>query len=166
MLSVVILMDVSEIDSDKPRRLCSIALWLLAAGVALSVAMIAFVLADGWGSVQRYGFPLNASINNLLSIVAMIGVLLLADRMVRRIKAGNPPFSEENAHCFQLMAVIVFAKFVLSLLVQFFMYGSNPGLRQDIFFSPDALIACMVLAAFYYTFKYGTTLQNEVQDLV
>ncbi len=54
MLSVVILMDVSEIDSDKPRRLCSIALWLLAAGVALSVAMIAFVLADGWGSVQRY----------------------------------------------------------------------------------------------------------------
>ena len=86
--------------------------------------------------------------------------------MIRRIRSGIPPFEEDNARSFFLMAVVVAAKIVLSIVVQATIFFSETALEKSFSFSIDALIAAVVLLAIYKIFKYGSTLQAEVQDLV
>ena len=159
-------MDECGIDERKGRRVWTVAHWfLIALGVLFAAGFVA-VLQGMSKTIDRYGIPSGNEVDWLLSIVAIIGVLALIDGVIRRIRSGIPPFEEDNARSFLLMAVVVAAKIVLSTAVQATIFFSETALDKSFSFSIDALIAAVVLLAIYKIFKYGSTLQAEVQDLV
>ncbi|MBO4568922.1 MAG: hypothetical protein J5674_02965 [Candidatus Methanomethylophilaceae archaeon] len=159
-------MEETECLVSKGRRACSAAHWLLLAAVAISAAFLAAAVVETMGSVSRYGIPTGADADRLMSIVAIIAVVVLMDCVVRRIRAGVPPFAEENAGAFLLMAAVVLMKAVLSVIVQAAIFFADTGFGKSFLFPIDAIMAGGVFLVLYMIFKYGSTLQAEVQDLV
>ena len=151
--------------SSKGRRACTVAHWFLAIMV-LSVVAFVIVFGGALASIVKYGLLTGANVDQLMSIAAIIGVTLLIDCIVRRIRSGVPPFAEENSRSFLLMAWIVFAKVLLSTVTQAAIFFTDAGFNKSFFFSIDSLIALVVLLILHMIFKYGSTLQAEVQDLV
>ncbi len=152
--------------SSKGRRACTVAHWFLVAITVLSAVAFVIVFGGALDSIVKYGLLTGANVDQLMSIAAIIGVTLLIDCIVRRIRSGVPPFAEENSRSFLLMAWIVFAKVLLSTVTQAAIFFTDAGFNKSFFFSIDSLIALVVLLILHMIFKYGSTLQAEVQDLV
>ena len=159
-------MEDNMAEGGKGRLAWSALHWTLTAAAVLFAIVFAAVSYETAMTVGQYGIPSGNEVDWLMSIVAIEGVIVLIDRVVRRIRSGVPPFMEENAHSFFLMAVIVFAKIVLSAMAQAAIFFSEIATVKTFFFSVDALMAGVILLAIYKIFKYGSTLQAEVQDLV
>ena len=152
--------------SAKGRRACTIAHWFLIAVTILFAVALVVVIGGALSSIVEYRLLTGANVDQLMGIAAMIGVTLLIDGIVRRIRSGVPPFVEENSRAFLLMAWIVFAKVLLSTVTQAAIFFTDAGFNKSFTFSIDSLIALVVLLILHMIFKYGSTLQAEVQDLV
>lgn len=159
-------MEDSEAEVRKGRLAWSVLHWALIVAAVLIAIVFVVISYEAYLTIHQYRIPSGNEIDCLMSILAIEGVIVLIDRIVRRIRSGVPPFAEENAHSFLLMATIVFAKIVLSIVAQAFIFFSDAPMTKSFFFSVDALMAGVILLAIYEIFKYGSTLQAEVQDLV
>jgi hypothetical protein len=159
-------MEDKEAEGRKGRLAWSALHWVLTAVAVLFAIVFVAILYETAMTIGQYGIPSGNEVDWLMSIVAIEGVIVLMDRVVRRIRSGVPPFAEENAHSFLIMAMIVFAKIVLSVMAQAAIFISETAIVKTFFFSVDALLAGVILLAIYKIFKYGSTLQAEVQDLV
>ena len=158
--------ELSDDCPDKPKKVFSAVHWLLVAIVVLSAACFVYALVRCASSVGRYGFPTTSDIDLLTGVIALAGTAMLLDGIARRLRSGEPPFTQGNARAFRLMAAIVLVKIIVSVVAQFLVSNVNPALGMNVVFSVDAVLAMLVFYLLHIIFKYGTTLQAEVQDLV
>ena len=157
-----------EIDgkSLRSKRVFTLMHWALVVSIFLMAAWFVVAMASGCGSIDVYGYLTGSDVDGLVGIAAAMGVILIFDRIIRSLRFGNPPFAEDHAYAFLLMAAIMVVRTVVSVLIQLSFFFMDSSIEYGIRISLDPLIAGVVFFVLYVVFKYGSTLQAEVQDLV
>ena len=114
----------------------------------------------------------------LLSVFSGGFILFLIKQIVRDIGKGNSPFSVKHIRQIRLLGVVFLVIMVCNLFIapsqnvgvqngdaQMFLYSgsNNAGSMKIDMSSFISAIVCFVLSV---VFKYGSTLENETNDLI
>ncbi len=164
---------VENAELEKLNRMCAYGHMVLVLAIVICTALIAlcaigilvYATADGADLLGRDRREILITLgHSLIEFVAFVAIIYLLDRMIKDIRDGGTPFTEDSARALKLMATvsIACAAAVVAEQAVGILLLEPSGYNVNVPLIPVG--GALILYALALIFGYGAKLQKESDE--